>query len=225
MGQRGWNDPGPFGGRSKVKPSYTVCHKDKWLLAINKPCGLPTQSTRDGGENLFDLLRDRNDYVGLHHRLDTPASGLVLFTLNRSANPGIAEGFRTHSIERRYEIVVVGNPGESGIWDTDIDGKKARSHWTRQASAGGMSVLEVHLETGRTHQIRRHAADNGHPVIGDRRHGGAASRLWPRLALHAAGLSLIHPMTDQPLSLQAPLPEDVSALWARVHPRPDTQAP
>ena len=204
---------------------HTVCHQDKWLLAVNKPCGLPTQSPRGGGENLFDRLRGDHRYVGLHHRLDTPASGLVLFTLSRSVNSAIADGFRSHTIQRRYQVVVVGNPGESGTWEDPLDGKAARTHWARLSSAGGMSILEVHLETGRTHQIRRHAVAAGHPVAGDRRHGGAAGHLWDRLALHAMGLDFVHPITGQALSLEAPLPADLTAVWAQARPHPDTQEP
>ncbi len=194
---------------------------------VDKPCGLATQSPRGGGENLFDRLRKDHPYVGLHHRLDTPASGLLLFTLDRAANASIAAGFRDHTIERSYEVVVVGDPGTSGIWDRPIDGQEARTRWVRHSSEGGMSMVEVSLQTGRTHQIRRHAVDHGHPVVGDRRHGGAAGRLWPRLALHACGLALHHPITGQALSLQSPLPADLVPLWAQAgaHPHPGTRAP
>ncbi len=204
-----------------------VCYQDRWLLVVNKPCGLATQSPRGGGENLDDQLRKEHSYVGLHHRLDTPASGLLLFTLSRSVNARIAEGFRSHRIQRNYQVAVVGDPGESGTWTTPIDGKQAQTHWTQKSAGGGMTLLDVSLQTGRTHQIRRHAAEHGHPVVGDRRHGGAAGRLWGRLALHACGLRLNHPVTEQALSLLADLPPDLADLWGRVgapH-HPDTQAP
>ena len=201
----------------------SIVYQDRWLLVIDKPSGLPTQAPQGGGKNLFDQLRKTHSYVGLHHRLDTPASGLVLFTLDRGANRGIAEGFRTHTIARDYQVVVLGDPGASGQWDTAIDGKTAGTRWTRLGSGGGMSVLSVQLETGRTHQIRRHATEHGHPIAGDRRHGGAAGGLWPRLALHACSLGLSHPVKGSALQLEAPIPPDLQALWAQVHPRPDTQ--
>jgi 23S rRNA-/tRNA-specific pseudouridylate synthase len=205
--------------------NWHTVHKDRWLIVVDKPYGLPTQAPKGGGENLYDQLRKVHPYVGLHHRLDTPASGLVLFTLDKAANSAIAEGFRTHTIARQYQVVVVGDPGPSGTWDGPIDGKSARTHFTRIGTGGGLAVLSVQLETGRTHQIRRHATMNGHPIAGDRRHGGAAGRLWSRLALHACALELAHPVKGPALSLSAPVPVDLAELWAQAHPHRGTQAP
>lgn len=193
-----------------------IRHRDDALLVADKPSGLPTQAPRGGGENLFDRLREEHPYVGLHHRLDTPASGLVLFTLDRGVNAAVAAAFREHTVRRRYLVVVLGDPGPSGAWAVDLDGKPARTRWWRLATRGGRTALAVTLETGRTHQIRRHAAGAGHPVLGDRRHGGAAGRLWPRLALHAAALDLAHPRTGAPLAVRAPLPDDLTGLVART---------
>ena len=78
-----------------------------------------------------------------------------------------------------------------------------------------MTVLEAQLHTGRTHQIRRHAAGASHPVIGDRRYGGAAGRAWPRLALHAWQLRLPHPRTGKPLACEALPGEDLLPLLTR----------
>lgn len=204
---------------------FSVVHQDSALLVVDKPSGLPTQAPQGGGENLFDLLRDTHAYVGLHHRLDTPASGLVLFTLDKRANPPIAQGFREHTIRREYQVMVIGDPGQLGCWESPIDGKHARTHWRRLGTGGGMSVLAVELETGRTHQIRRHAADHGHPVCGDRRHGGAAGSLWPRLALHACRLVLPHPITGKEMSVAAQAPADLQELWVKALPHPSSQAP
>jgi len=214
-------------GPTSMSQSFAICHRDRWLLVVGKPSGLATQSPRGGGANLYDQLRKNHPYVGLHHRLDTPASGLVLFTLSKKANAGIAEGFQSHTIRRRYMLAVVGDPGVAGTWETPIDGKIALTHWRRQTTGSGMAILEAELQTGRTHQIRRHAADHGHPVVGDRRHGGAAGRLWGRLALHAMALELEHPITGEALSLRDPLPPDLVGLWAQAgtHPPPDTPAP
>ena len=77
-------------------------HNDGVILVVEKPSGLPTQAPRGGGDNLYDRLRRRYPRLALHHRLDTPASGLVLFTLDPRANAAIARGFREHLIQRRY---------------------------------------------------------------------------------------------------------------------------
>jgi 23S rRNA pseudouridine1911/1915/1917 synthase len=201
-------------------PTITEHYRDRHLLIVEKPTGLPTQGTRAGGDrHLFAILQTGERYVGLHHRLDTPASGLVLFTLDRRANAGIAKGFRTHQIHRGYQAAVVGDPGDSGTWDSQIDGKVARSYWQREQTREGISILRIRLETGRTHQIRRHAAYHGFPILGDRRHGGAAGSVWPRLALHAAELRLTHPITGKALVVRSEIPADLQALWDQARPR------
>jgi RluA family pseudouridine synthase len=194
---------------------FEICHRDDSIIVVNKPAGVPTQATRqDRSHNLYSQLQAQEAYVGLHHRLDTPTSGLVLFTINQRVNQAIAQAFRTHQIERTYQMVVIGDPGETGTWTESIDGKSATTRFRRLSSKGGMSVLEATLETGRTHQIRIHAAGAAHPVIGDRRHGGAAGRLWKRLGLHANRLSFVHPINGKRITTTAPIPTDLQALWA-----------
>jgi RluA family pseudouridine synthase len=188
-------------------------YEDPHLVVVDKPCGLPAQGTRDPKqEHVYGMLCARYPYVGLHHRLDTPASGLMLLTLHRSVNKAIADAFREHRILRSYRVVVLGDPGESGEWAHPLDGKRALTRFRRLLFAGGMSLLEVELETGRTHQIRKHAVGAGHPVIGDRRHGGSAGRLCGRLALHAAKLALIHPKSGESLVIESPLPPELEEL-------------
>jgi 23S rRNA pseudouridine1911/1915/1917 synthase len=204
-----------------------VCFQDEALMILNKPCGLPSQATKEGNRtHLYGHLTSKFPYVGLHHRLDTPASGLVLFTLHKRFNKPIAEAFRTHSIGRNYQVVVVGHPGESGTWDAPIGDKTARTHFKTLGSAQGMSLIEASLETGRTHQIRIHAAEAGHPIVGDRRHGGSAGGLWPRLALHAAQLKFKHPASGEAITVSAPIPADLQGLWERFAPQcsPDSEA-
>ena len=193
---------------------FEICHRDESIIVVNKPAGVPTQATRqDRSHNLYAQLQSQEDYVGLHHRLDTPTSGLVLFTINQRANQAIADAFRTHKVERTYQLVVVADPGESGTWAESIDDKEATTRFRRLHTQGGMSLLEATLETGRTHQIRIHAAGATHPVVGDRRHGGAAGRLWNRLGLHANRLSFVHPMSGETITVNAPIPSDLQALW------------
>jgi 23S rRNA pseudouridine1911/1915/1917 synthase len=204
-----------------------VCFQDDAIVVVNKPYGLPSQSTKEGNRtHLYGHLCSKFPYVGLHHRLDTPASGLVLFTLHQQFNKSIADAFRTHQIDRHYHVVVVGNPGESGTWDAPIGGKPARTHFKTLSSSQGMSLLEATLETGRTHQIRIHAAAVGHPIVGDRRHGGSAGKLWPRLALHASQLKFVHPASGEMITVSAPIPEDLRGLWEQLAPlcSPDSEA-
>lgn len=192
-------------------------YRDPWLLVVDKPSGLPCQPTRTGhAQHLYGIVQSSERYAGLHHRLDTPASGLVLLTLDKGVNKAISDGFRTNRIRRTYQVVVVGDPGDEGVWSEPIDGKPALTRFTRLACRDGMSVLQCGLESGRTHQIRRHAAGAGTPIVGDRRHGGAAGRLWPRLALHAVSLRLDHPTTGEGMVVESPIPGDLNELFDRV---------
>ena len=192
-------------------------YREAGILVVDKPAGLPTQPTRQGHRrHLYGILSARESYVGLHHRLDTPASGLLLLTLDAGLNKPIAEAFQRGTPHRTYLAVVVGDPGPSGIWRKDIDGQRAVTRWRRLLAAEGMAVLEVELETGRTHQIRRHSASAGHPILGDRRYGGAAGRAWPRLALHAVSLRFHHPRLKQEVTVQAPPPADLLPLLQQV---------
>jgi 23S rRNA pseudouridine1911/1915/1917 synthase len=191
--------------------------RDQWLLVVEKPAGLPTQGTREGGRrHLFGMLQSRHRYVGLHHRLDTPASGLVLVTLDPAVNAAVHAAFERHEIRRTYAVAVIGDPGAEGSWSAPIDGETARTRFRRVATDGRQSLLEIELETGRMHQIRRHAAMAGVPVLGDLRYGGAAKKLWPRLALHARRLALAHPIGGAMQVVESPIPDDLAELWAAI---------
>ena len=201
----------------RTQSPLPVRYRDQFVVVVDKPCGLPSQVGRDGGrDHVHGIVAGNEPYAGLHHRLDTPASGLLILAVDKAANAGLAKGFREGTIHRTYLAVVLGDPGPKGRWEEPLDGDEARTRWKRRSSAEGVSVLEVELDTGRTHQIRRHAADAGFPIIGDRRYGGAAGRAWPRLALHAARLALEHPVSGKPLAVDSPVPEDLQGLFAQA---------
>ncbi len=195
-------------------------YRDRWLWVVDKPAGLATQD--DGGDDLVSLLRPQVPYLGVHHRLDQPASGLVLFTTHESVNAAIAEGFREHKIRRTYLAVLDGDLEAPVTWAWKVDGKNARTHTAPLGRAGGRTAVELTLETGRKHQIRVHAALAGLPLVGDRRYGGDSGRAWPRLALHAARLALDHPAGAGPLAIEAALPADLLPLWERSGGRSST---
>ena len=190
--------------------------RDDWLIVVDKPTGLPTQQGPQGGDNLFDRLRDAHAYVGLHHRLDTPASGLLLFTLDRGMNQAIADALRDHTVRRTYLAILYGELDHDAIWTQPIDRKPARTTVEVKASHRGLVATQIELHTGRTHQIRKHAAMAGVPICGDRRYGAEAGRRWPRLALHAHQLSLTHPATGELLTVTSPVPDDLVELWAQA---------
>ena len=190
-----------------------IVFQDDHLLVVDKPAGQATQADRKGEPGLYDVLRDSEPTLALHHRLDRAASGLVVFGRSGLANRALADGFRTHTIQRTYEAVLAGIVSD-GTWNAPIDGKPARSDVRVQSSANGFTAVVLTLHTGRTHQLRRHAAMNGTPIAGDRRYGGSSARAWNRLALHAARLELTHPSTGERLILESPLPDSLTPLWA-----------
>lgn len=189
-----------------------VVYEDRWLWVIDKPVGIPSQGTRRGEAGVYELWSANHPYVGLPHRLDRAASGLLMLVRDPKANPAVARAFRANALHRSYLAAVEGVP-EALAWTRPLEGKEAVTRVRSLSSVDGRAALLLSLDTGRTHQIRQHGAMEGHPLLGDRRYGGPAARAWSRLALHAVALSGPHPVTGAPLHLVAPLPDDLSPLF------------
>ena len=179
---------------------------------------------------------------GIVHRLDQGTSGVLVCAKDEPTLVGLQVQFQAHSIARRYVALVEGVLPERGTFNTRFGrhprdrkkftgrsgGKKAVTHFTVIARLPGATLVEVQLETGRTHQIRVHLSEAGHPVLGDPLYGRPArNRLVQKVsdalghqALHARLLGFIHPITRESLTLQAPPPEDF--LWALAELRDST---
>jgi RluA family pseudouridine synthase len=212
-------------------------HRDPAFVVLDKPAGVPVAATKATARGtLSEALRRKlraeeveRPYVGVVHRLDQGASGLVLFTIRGVANKSLHRDFESHDIARTYRVRVVGDAPESFECDAPLieqpgsdsmqvaksgqaRAKPARTEFRRVEPAldiPGTSLLEVSLVTGRTHQIRVHAAHSGHPVHGDRRYGESDAG---RLHLHAWRLQFDHPLDDGvQLDLQTRLDP-----WARA---------
>jgi 23S rRNA pseudouridine1911/1915/1917 synthase len=181
---------------------------------------------------------------GIVHRLDKGTSGLLLIAKTDEAHGKLAAMFARREIEKTYLALVWGRPQPaSGRIDDAIGrsrrdptkmtvraprSREATTIYRTQHELPGAALLEIDLVTGRTHQIRVHFAARRHPVIGDTRYGGAPWKTlrdpvrralltsFPRLALHAAKLVFVHPVTRKRLTFQAPLPDDVAALVAAL---------
>ena len=172
------------------------------------------------------------------HRIDKETSGLVVFARTVDAERALGAQFRDHTVKRRYLAIVTGHPnsgtikswllrdrgdGRRGSGATDGIGKEATTHLTVLERLNGFSLVECRLETGRTHQIRIHMAELGHPVCGDpvyhlRLNGGILPDPSgaPRLALHATELGFVHPRTEEFLGWNMPLPPDLEALLSAL---------
>ena len=188
---------------------------DETLVIVDKPSGMPSQRTKGNESGLYEALQERYAYVGLHHRLDQPASGLVLFTLNPAANVAIAKAFQSKTIERSYRAVFAGRV-EQSLWKSPMQGKSARTHILSTTHGMGMSACEVQLSTGRKHQIRLHAALHNHPIVGDRRYGQQWGGAWPRLALQAYRLALRHPISGKRIEVEQPICPTLRELWCKA---------
>jgi 23S rRNA pseudouridine1911/1915/1917 synthase len=178
---------------------------------------------------------------GLVHRLDKDTSGLIVVAKTAAAHAALVAQFQAHIIRKQYKALVWGRlPETEGEIDREVGrhptarqkmsvharrGKRAVTFWlVREEFPGPLTLVELTPQTGRTHQLRVHLASLGHPVLGDATYGGGVSRLagQPRLLglkplvhrqlLHAWRLGVTHPRTGEPLTWEAPLPEDFQAV-------------
>jgi 23S rRNA pseudouridine1911/1915/1917 synthase len=172
------------------------------------------------------------------HRIDRDTSGLLVFALSADAERHLVQQFRRHTVHRRYVAVVHGDmqaativshlvrdrgDGRRGSTTLPNTGKRAVTHVEPIESLPGYTVVSCRLETGRTHQIRIHLAEQGHWVCGEKAYRGAAFTEpppdfsgAPRHALHAAELGFVHPILGETLFFESPLPQDLVALIERL---------
>ena len=209
-----------------------VLFEDNHLLAVNKPAALATMGLGPGETSLVVLAKEYikkayfkpgNVYLGVVHRLDSPATGVVLLARTSKAAARLTELFRDGRVQKRYLAVVRPAPTASaGICDDwlrkddalrrvvvcaldDPEARQARLAYRVIQRTRSEALLEVDLQTGRKHQIRVQLSRLGCPVLGDVKYGGPA---WtgPGIALHARTLEFVHPVRQTPLTLQAPIP-------------------
>ncbi|MEO5367750.1 MAG: RluA family pseudouridine synthase [Magnetococcus sp. WYHC-3] len=218
-----------------------VLHVDDALMVLDKPPGMAVHGGSGQPWGVVDVLRqihpDRPPE--LCHRLDRDTSGCLLLAFDRAVLRQLATALATRQMEKTYLALVRGQPqpprgvirqalakgrlqGGERMVHNDVAGREAVSRYEVAESLPGAALVRVALETGRTHQIRVHLADRGHPLAGDDKYGDRAFNraLRPlglrRLFLHAAELSLIHPLSGAPLRVRADLPGDLTAVVARL---------
>jgi 23S rRNA (cytosine1962-C5)-methyltransferase len=221
--------------RRAVWPDFRdawIVHDDGEVVAIDKPVGVSSQAADpDRPDDVVTRLAAHlgGAYLGVHQRLDRDTSGLLVFARRREANASLARQFEGRSVKKTYVAAVAGWPkgkGRAELRDALVPGDDGRMRVARGrdprakpavtrvkvlARRGERALLELELETGRTHQARVQLAHAGCPIAGDALYGGPAAS---RLMLHASALSLVHPVTGAPLRLAAPVPADFDAWLA-----------
>jgi len=217
-----------------------VLFQDNYLIVLNKPAGIETQPTpaRYKG-TLFEALqvwlkRDRRFgrrlEIGMAQRLDRDTSGVIAFSIHPQAHKSLTDQLQSRSAKKSYLALVEGRPEpETGSYVSNLTrdryanrvksvewgGKKAITNYrvlkTIEISSQ-ISLIELDLITGRTHQIRAHLSEAGHPLLGDIRYGGCSrlgDRQFSRHCLHSHRLELSHPLSAKVVSFSAKLPEEM----------------
>ena len=233
-----------------------VVHLDQWLAVVNKPANMvvhPSAGHPDGTmvNALLHHVGTLSDVgiterPGIVHRLDKDTTGLLVVARDADTHRSLSDALARREVRRSYITVALGRRLQ-GHWTIETSfgrhprerlkmsgrvtrGKRACTHWRVLARSQALVLLEVRLDTGRTHQIRVHLSEAGHPVVADDLYGrqpprGGGGRLafehgavrkMPRQALHAAVLAFEHPGTGEPCRYVAPLPDDMRQLVERV---------
>lgn len=210
-----------------------ILYEDEDVAVVNKPCGMVVHPApgNETGTLVNALLYAMDDLSGIGgvkrpgivHRLDKDTSGLLLVAKNDQSQLALSRQLQERQMEKHYRALVEGNLREdSGRIDQPIarskkdrkkmaidpEGRPSITDWTVLARGRNVTLLDVHILTGRTHQIRVHMKSIGHPVCGDPIYGSGRGAKVPRLMLHAYTLSFTHPRTGERMTFTAPLPEE-----------------
>jgi len=238
----------------KLTPLFTVVYENEDIIAVNKASGISVggdrwDESRDRLDRLVSEILPPESRIFVVHRIDRETSGLVVFAKNETAHRRLSLAFEGRDVKKRYIAIVYGRPSwKEIVCDlplvpngnkqhlTIVDkfrGKKSLTRFALLGSAGNLSVLEAFPETGRTHQIRVHAAALGFPVVCDSLYGNdkpvllsAIKKNWrgdpleekpllSRLGLHAAELSFGECAAPSH-TITAPAPRDISALIKQI---------
>ena len=211
-----------------------ILYQDEDVVLVNKPCGMVVHPAAGNEDRTLvnALLYHVHDLSGIGgemrpgivHRLDKDTSGLILIAKNDAAHTVLSEQFKQRTMEKHYRAVAYGSfSQDEGLIDAPLgrhpidrkkmavvaDGKPSKTEWHVLERLQGATYLDVHLLTGRTHQIRVHMLSVGHPLLGDKIYAPnlKCAVHVPRLMLHAYSLAFTHPRTGERLTFCAPLPD------------------
>lgn len=234
--------------RKKVSAQVTrapvvklIVHVDSQVVVVEKPAGISTVPYDSNERDTLDKrvqkqLAQHSGRARLQvvHRIDKETTGLLVFARTSDALQKLKSQFRFHTVERRYLAIVQGHPQSGTITSMLVQdrgdglrgatalkglGRKATTHVQVLEKLNGASLISCTLETGRTHQIRIHLSESGHPLLGDRVYSkGHQGELLPapRVMLHAQTLGFSHPTDERAMRFESPLPADFEKRLAEL---------
>lgn len=231
--------------RDNALPPELIAHLDAHVVVVRKPAGISTVPFDENETGtLFELVQAAlkrkgggRAPIGVVHRIDKETSGLVVFSRNLAALRGLKQQFRVHSVQRRYWAIAHGavaagtlrsrlvrdrGDGRRGSTENEELGRDAVTHVRVVEPLRGATLIECRLETGRTHQIRIHLSEDGHPLVGERvysKNFSGALIPAPRMMLHAFELGFEHPATGAPMHFEEPMPDDMRGVLERLRGR------
>lgn len=199
---------------------FEILHQDEDVLAVNKPANLLCVPGLCSDDNLFDRVRQQWPNARVVHRLDMATSGLILFALNHTTQASLGRQFERRQVTKSYSALVQGHiPDRYGEiilplicdWPNrprqKVDwrhGKQASTWFEVVARYPGNSYVRLYPLTGRSHQLRVHCQQLGHPILGDTLYGDPGSA--ERLMLHADSIGFLHPSRQTPVQIRCPAP-------------------
>ncbi len=204
--------------------SSDIVYENHELLIYNKPAGYASD-----GQEITHAIQKYGRGWELLHRLDRDTTGLLMFTKGKIFRDKMVAAFKTHAVEKIYLALVDGIPQKSsGVIDNYLgkiheyqgqalwgavkppQGHHAVTHWSLQNKGVDTALIRCYPKTGRTHQIRVHMSEMGHPILGDKQYGRSVRSPYKaqRCLLHAYELTFVHPSTLEKVHFQAPLPGD-----------------
>ena len=208
--------------------NINIIYEDNHLLVVEKPINIPTQEDNSKDKDLLNILKDYikekynkpgNVYLGLIHRLDRPVGGVMVFAKTSKAASRLSEQVRKNEFNKIYNAVCIGKLNNEGrledklLKDTkrnivrvDNNGKQAILNYKKLKEKDSLTLVEIKLETGRSHQIRVQMSHNKTPLFGDQKYN-KNSKVGEQLALFAKKLEFYHPTTNELMSFELDLPD------------------
>ena len=207
--------------------NVNVIYEDNHLLVVEKPINVPVQEDNSKDKDMLTILKEYlkvkynkpgNVYLGLVHRLDRPVGGVMVFAKTSKCASRLSDQIRLNKFNKIYNAVVEGTIKEedkltdyllkdtkNNIVRVDKNGKQSVLYYRKNKKIDNLNLIEIKLETGRSHQIRVQMSHNGNPLFGDQKYN-KNSKVGEQLALFAKKLEFYHPITNELLTFEIDLP-------------------